>query len=291
MPRRNIRAVLAAPRTADDDNVLGRDGVVATASFVLQNAKGCCDLQVLQGDVRAKAFQTSVLAQAGEAIEDDLVILMFCGHGDEEGSPEKGWYFTDARIGPSDIRELVKEFREGTEVVVISDCCFGSHVLDPSRDPAQYQHILRVDHDDAFSRIRDTWARIRLELAELSRAWLRELSAELTARKLQLNADIILISSAHAGIARFGPENQFVRSVCEQAPRCLKYAELGHRLALLSVYAPGVWSLAARDELMPREPLRMKDASRSVRVIEPPDEPEPGRKTSLPRLHRPSSDT
>lgn len=135
-------------------------------------SKGYSCYKLFNEDLTVINFVRSVVMLAGQAVSGDVVVLFFAGHGDslvdvngysnangdEDGDLfDSGYYLYDGNIFDDFVTMLIKTFREGVKVYVISDSCYSDTMVDEDvyksftdRAKEQYAKYLRDAATSAF---------------------------------------------------------------------------------------------------------------------------------------------
>lgn len=222
--------------------------------------------------VGGMASRAEVLHELGGAAAQcrpgGLFLLLFSGHGGFDGHQHR-WKLSHSELTDDDLLAAIERFDRDSEVVVVSDCCYGAGILSlrpaagqldkgapPPRalDPGERPAPRDLAHREL---LRALEARLR-SFPELAAARLRREHAGLDkARGASPRGNVVLVAATDWLMVRSGVENAFVRALCAAVPLAASYGALlplMHRLGQRGGQAN--WSLtAAPPQVLARPPL------------------------------------
>jgi hypothetical protein len=225
---RTVRALLvaAANRPVEAPSPYFVDGVETVEDFLRERDFGATHLDVrVKGTVKPSVsrseFKSALRGLVDTAQPDDLVVIMFGGHGDDGEllHPEEGWVFPDGVFTDTDLAKALVRFRPGIEKVVISDCCYGSGMFTPET----------------------------LTMRAFLRRRVRRLSSAIALASPHQPADFVIAASALANqTVAIGGTDDFAVAIRTQSPTCADYDELGERFRAASEMLFSQWMVDGR---------------------------------------------
>lgn len=139
----------------DDDWESELHSCEADALAMLQIAQDldyeCSKILLTKEATRANFFKAISYFQNEKLKSGDLLLITFAGHGgqveDEDGDEEDGrdetWCFYDGHLLDDDLYELLKTFKKGIRILIISDSCHSGDILrDAEEERADETHLL-----------------------------------------------------------------------------------------------------------------------------------------------------
>jgi hypothetical protein len=216
--------------------------------------------------VAGRASRSEVLRElAGAAARcrpGGLFLLLFSGHGGFDGHQHR-WKLDGSELTDDDLAEAIGQFERDSEIVIVSDCCYGAGIL--SMRPVGGQLNKRAATRDEAGRrgsaerelLRALEARLRSFTDQAAARLRREPAGLDKARGSPPRGNVVLVAATDWLMVRAGVDNAFVRALCAAVPQASSYAEL---LPLMHQHArrggQASWSIAAAPpEVMARPPL------------------------------------
>lgn len=195
---------------------------------------------VLAGAQATKDHVTAAVTGAAHRCPSGgLFILMFSGHG---GLDERAhyWQLIDACLRDVEVLELLGRFREGVEIVVISDCCYGAGILRGMGEGMGMGEALVSQARLALATAqREKW---ESQMRDRRQTFVHAAAAAPpgpTARAPGSGAPprpIVLISATDWILIRSSARNQFIRALAAALGSAATYGEL--RAQMLEVSKP-----------------------------------------------------